>query len=89
MSSSVIDVPLTSERYPGLKRGNYAKLESEDVAAFKEILDENRVLSNEEELDGETVKTRFVMSVSYLTEICLLIVEVNLTFPDTNIMEIH
>ena len=43
---------LTSHRYPGLKRGDFAKLTSADVDHFKSILDENRVITNEDELSG-------------------------------------
>ena len=32
-------VKLTSERYPNLKRGNFASLNSEDIQAFQAILD--------------------------------------------------
>ena len=32
-------VKLTSERYPNLKRGNFASLTSEDITAFQAILD--------------------------------------------------
>lgn len=45
-------VELTSVRYPEEKRGNYARLESDDIGHFKHILDENRVLTQPEEIDG-------------------------------------
>lgn len=32
-------VQLTSERYPNLKRGNYASLTDEDIKSFQTILD--------------------------------------------------
>ena len=32
-------VKLTSERYPNLKRGNFASLNSEDIKAFQAILE--------------------------------------------------
>ena len=32
-------VKLTSERYPNLKRGNFASLNSEDIKTFQAILD--------------------------------------------------
>ena len=32
-------VRLTSERYPNLKRGNFASLNSEDIKAFQAILE--------------------------------------------------
>ena len=45
-------VPLTSERYQNVKRGNYANLEENDVKFFESILGTNRVLTQEDELNG-------------------------------------
>ena len=47
------DVKLTSERYPKLKRGDFAKLSTADVDVFKTILDENRVVTDEHEVAGK------------------------------------
>ena len=43
---------LTRIRYPGVKRGNYAQLTTDDVTAFSEILDSNRVVTEESDLEG-------------------------------------
>ena len=51
-SSKVNIVPLTSERYPEVKRGNYVILEENDVKFFESILGSNRVLTEEEDLGG-------------------------------------
>ena len=45
-------VPLTAERYQNVKRGNYANLEENDVKFFESILGNNRVLTQEDELNG-------------------------------------
>jgi len=45
-------VPLTAERYQNVKRGNYANLEENDVKFFESILGTNRVLTQEDELNG-------------------------------------
>jgi len=45
-------VKLTSERYPNLKRGNFASLNSEDIQAFQAILDPGRVVTAESEVSG-------------------------------------
>ena len=45
-------VPLTSERYQNVKRGNYANLEENDVKFFESILGTNRVLTQDDELNG-------------------------------------
>lgn len=44
------EVPLTTDRYPLLKRGGFKKLTSDDVSAFQSILDGTRVLT--EDLEG-------------------------------------
>ena len=44
---------LTRVRYPDVRRGNYAKLQEDDKAAFSEILDQNRVITEESDLEGE------------------------------------
>ena len=51
-SSEVNSVPLTAERYPSVKRGNFAILEENDVKFFESILGSNRVLTQEDELNG-------------------------------------
>ena len=43
---------LTRIRYPGVQRGNYAQLQKDDVMAFKGILDENRVITDITDLEG-------------------------------------
>ena len=45
-------VPLTAERYQNVKRGSYANLEEKDVNFFESILGTNRVLTQEDELNG-------------------------------------
>ncbi len=47
------NVELTSKRYPDLKRGGFASLEDSDLDAFKGVLGEDRVLTAEEDVDGE------------------------------------
>ena len=44
---------LTRIRYPDVQRGNYAQLQEDDVLAFKEILDGNRVITEESDLEGK------------------------------------
>ena len=47
------DVPeLTRIRYPGVQRGNYAQLQKGDVLAFNNILDQNRVITDVSDLEG-------------------------------------
>lgn len=44
---------LTSERYPHVKRGDYATLSQEDVSFFREVLPEaSQVLTTAEDLQG-------------------------------------
>ena len=43
---------LTRIRYPGVQRGNYAHLQKDDVMAFNSILDENRVITDITDLEG-------------------------------------
>ena len=45
-------VPLTAERYQNVKRGNFANLEENDVKFFESIFGTNRVLTQEDELNG-------------------------------------
>jgi len=45
-------VQLTSERYPGLSRGNFASLEETDLQRFRDILGPGRVLTAPEEVAG-------------------------------------
>ena len=51
-NSNTSVVPLTAERYQNVKRGNYANLEENDVKFFESILGTNRVLTQEDELNG-------------------------------------
>ena len=44
---------LTRIRYPDVQRGNYAQLQEDDVVAFNRILDQNRVISEESDLEGK------------------------------------
>ena len=46
------DVELTRHRYPNVKRGNYSKLEENDVKVFQSIVGNTRVLTQSDELDG-------------------------------------
>ena len=43
---------LTRIRYPGVQRGNYAHLQKDDVMAFNSILNENRVITDITDLEG-------------------------------------
>jgi len=43
---------LTRIRYPDVKRGNYSHIQNEDLEAFSEILDKNRVITEESDLEG-------------------------------------
>ena len=43
---------LTRIRYPDVKRGNFSQIENEDLLAFSEILDKNRVITEESDLEG-------------------------------------
>ena len=44
---------LTRIRYPDVKRGNYSHIQNEDLLAFSEILDKNRVITEESDLEGK------------------------------------
>lgn len=44
---------LTRIRYPDVKRGNYSHIQNEDLEAFCEILDKNRVITEESDLEGK------------------------------------
>ena len=44
---------LTRIRYPDVRRGNYAKLQEDDKVAFSEILGQNRVITEESDLEGK------------------------------------
>ena len=44
---------LTRVRYPDVKRGSYAQLNEDDVSAFTELLDSNRVLTEYSDLEGK------------------------------------
>ena len=55
-------VPLTSERYQNVKRGNYANLEENDVKFFESILGTNRVLTQEDELNGYNTGVKTYLS---------------------------
>ena len=46
------EVELTRHRYPNVKRGNYSKLEENDVKVFQSIVGNTRVLTQPDELDG-------------------------------------
>ncbi len=48
-------VELTSEHYPDVKRGGFAKVSPDDIGYFRDILDENRVITDPEEMDGTEV----------------------------------
>lgn len=55
-STSRVDVELTSVRYKDhVQRGNYATLQPDDIAFFRETLGENRVLTEESDVDGYNV----------------------------------
>jgi len=50
------DVELTSVRYKDhVQRGNYAKLESQDIAYFKDLLGKTRVVTDTSDLEGHNV----------------------------------
>ena len=42
---------LTKDRFPNLKRGNYAVLQDGDVQYFEKVLDKNQVLTNPAEIE--------------------------------------
>ncbi len=42
--------PLTSEQYPGLKRGSYSEVTNDDIAKFSSILDPHRVVQDPDEI---------------------------------------
>ncbi|ODQ64849.1 hypothetical protein NADFUDRAFT_25106 [Nadsonia fulvescens var. elongata DSM 6958] len=48
--SSVANVQLTSETYPEIQRGDYAKLTDEDIAHFKAIVSESGVVTDADDL---------------------------------------
>lgn len=53
MKRNLSSIPeLTRIRYPDVKRGNYAQLQKDDVIAFNAILDPNRVVTEESDLEG-------------------------------------
>ena len=45
---------LTRIRYPDVKRGDFAQIENDDLVAFSEILDKNRVITEESDLEGKS-----------------------------------
>ena len=45
---------LTRIRYPDVKRGDFAQIENDDLVAFREILDNNRVITEESDLEGKS-----------------------------------
>ena len=57
-ASEVNSVPFTADRYPNVKRGNYAILEENDVKFFEAILGKNRVLTQEDELNGDILLSK-------------------------------
>ena len=44
--------PLTSVQYPNFKRGPYSEVSNEDLAAFRSILDPNRVVQDGDEISA-------------------------------------
>ena len=48
---------LTRIRYPDVKRGNFSQIENEDLVTFSEILDKNRVITEESDLEGKLFNT--------------------------------
>ena len=51
-SSEINSVPLTTDRYPNVKRGDFAILQESDVNFFESIIGANRILTQEDELNG-------------------------------------
>ena len=51
-SSEINSVPLTTDRYPNVKRGDFAILQESDVKFFESIIGANRILTQEDELNG-------------------------------------
>ncbi len=45
-------VELTSARHPDLRRGDFARVEDSDLRAFQGMLDQARVVTGEENLEG-------------------------------------
>lgn len=52
LASSASDVPLTSERKPRLRRGDFGALTDADLAAFERLLEPHRVVTDPNELLG-------------------------------------
>ena len=55
-SSEINSVPLTTDRYPNVKRGDFAILQESDVKFFESIIGANRILTQEDELNGINFK---------------------------------
>ncbi|XP_023323293.1 D-2-hydroxyglutarate dehydrogenase, mitochondrial [Eurytemora carolleeae] len=55
LQSSIRNVTLSSEQYPGLVRGRYGVISDTDIQAFNNILDTGRVLTDTDELEGYNV----------------------------------
>lgn len=51
LSTSRLSVPLTKDRYPDVKRGDYANVNDKDLIVFEQLIP-GRVLSGSSELDG-------------------------------------
>lgn len=49
------EVELTSVRYPGVRRGNYAQLSDRHVQHFRSILPKERVITETEDVAGYNV----------------------------------
>lgn len=51
ISTSRLSVPLTKDRYPDVKRGDYANVSDKDLKVFEQLIP-GRILSGSSELDG-------------------------------------
>jgi hypothetical protein len=55
-SIKLSDVELTSERYKGqVSRGDYGHLSNEDITFFRDLLGEQRVLTEASDIEGHNV----------------------------------
>ena len=62
-SSEINSVPLTTDRYPNVKRGDFAILQESDVKFFESIIGANRILTQEDELNGINFKMQGLLGV--------------------------
>ena len=71
---------LTRIRYPDVKRGNYSQLQNEDLVTFSDILDKNRVLTEESDLEGSLYLLNSHNQYKYYTWVFVLLKKVVFVF---------